>query len=312
MGHGGTAPAPAAAGRKLAGVPLLAGTPAAAEPPIGGIRLRDARHRVVRRGPRAVGPLPVGESPPPVVCYAVRASTESSRHGAARHRKPTGARQGSRAAIDAVRLRQAPRLQRRLHRAAARQRRRGDAGLAYRSGRRPRPAGAGQRAWAVRRHPAPHGRDAVVHPWPRPLPHRGSWPDRRRRRRDEATLRLLPQPGVADALPVGGSGRIPVSNPIDPNEADAAAPAQGADWKYWFTAFAPEDEEDAVWRTIGDWSRAHRGALRPNRGRIGPLQDGHTIGYRCLVRRKAPTPPLPPLPPENAHTKISGFPLPRE
>ena len=128
----------------------------------------------------------------------------------------------------------------------------------------------------------------------------------------EATLRLLPQPGVADALPVGGSGRIPVSNPIDPNEADAAAPAQGADWKYWFTAFAPEDEEDAVWRTIGDWSRAHRGALRPNRGRIGPLQDGHTIGYRCLVRRKAPTSPLPPLPPENAHTKISGFPLPRE
>ena len=108
----------------------------------------------------------------------------------------------------------------------------------------------------------------------------------------EATLRLAPQAGVADALPVGGSGRIPVSNPIDPNEADAAAPAQGVDRKYWFTAFAPVDEEDAVWRTIGEWSRAHRGALRPNRGGIGPLQDGHAIGYRCLVRRKAPTPPL--------------------
>ena len=108
----------------------------------------------------------------------------------------------------------------------------------------------------------------------------------------EATLRLLPRPGVADALPVGGSGRIPVSNPIDPDDADAAAPAQGIDWKYWFTAFAPVDEEDAVWRTIGEWSRAHRGALRPNAGEVDPLQDGYTVGYRCLVRRKAPTPPL--------------------
>ena len=108
----------------------------------------------------------------------------------------------------------------------------------------------------------------------------------------EATLRLVPQPGVDDALPVGSSGRIPVSNPFDPNESDAAAPAQGVDWTYWFTAFAPVDEEDAVWQAIGDWSRAHRDALRPTGGWIGPLQDDHPIGFRYLVRRKAPTPPL--------------------
>ena len=108
----------------------------------------------------------------------------------------------------------------------------------------------------------------------------------------EATLRLLPQPGVADALPVGSSGRVPVSNPIDPNETDAAAPAHGVDWTCWFTAFAPVHEEDAVWQAIGDWSRAHRDALRPTGGWIGPLQDDHPIGYRYLVRRKAPTPPL--------------------
>ena len=108
----------------------------------------------------------------------------------------------------------------------------------------------------------------------------------------EATLRLLPQPGVADALPVGSSGRIPVSNPLDPNESDAEAPAQGVDWTYWFTAFAPVDEEDAVWRAIGDWSRAHRDALRPTGGWTGPLRDDHPIGFRYLVRRKAPTPPL--------------------
>ena len=108
----------------------------------------------------------------------------------------------------------------------------------------------------------------------------------------EATLRLVPQPGVDDALPVGSAGRIPVSNPLDPNESDAAAPAQGVDWTYWFTAFAPVDEEDAVWQAIGDWSRAHRDALRPTGGWIGPLQDDHPIGFRYLVRRKAPTPPL--------------------
>ena len=108
----------------------------------------------------------------------------------------------------------------------------------------------------------------------------------------EATLRLLPQPGVADALPVGSSGRIPVSNPLDPNETDAAAPARGVDWTYWFTAFAPVLEEDAVWQAIGGWSRAHRGALRPTGGWTGPLQDDRPIGFRYLVRRKGLTPPL--------------------
>ncbi len=108
----------------------------------------------------------------------------------------------------------------------------------------------------------------------------------------EATLRLLPQPGMADALPVGSSGRIPVSNPLDPNETDAAAPAWGVDWTYWFTAFAPVHEEHAVWRAVGDWSRAHREALRPTGGWTGPLLDDRPIGFRYLVRRKGRTPPL--------------------
>ena len=108
----------------------------------------------------------------------------------------------------------------------------------------------------------------------------------------EATLRLLPQPGVADALPVGSSGRIPVSNPLNPDETDAVAPAQGVDWTYWFTAFAPVHEEDTVWQAIGAWSRAHRDALRPTGGWTGPLRDDQPIGFRYLVRRKGPTPPL--------------------
>ena len=108
----------------------------------------------------------------------------------------------------------------------------------------------------------------------------------------EVTLRLLPQPDSADRLPVGSSGRIPVSNPLDPNETDLLPPAQGIDWVYWFTALAPVVDEDAAWQVIGDWSDAHRDVLRPTGGWVGPLRDGAPIGFRYLVRRKAPTPPM--------------------
>lgn len=51
-------------------------------------------------------------------------------------------------------------------------------------------------------------------------------------------------------------------------------------------------EEDAVWKVVGDWSSEHRDALRPTGGWVGPLQDGAPIGFRYLVRRLAPTPPM--------------------
>ena len=108
----------------------------------------------------------------------------------------------------------------------------------------------------------------------------------------EATLRLLPQPGAADGLPVGSSGRIPVSNPLDRSETDALPPAYGVNWRYWFTALVPVDEEEAAWEVIGDWSRAHRNTLRPTEGWVGPLLNGAPIGFRYLVRRIAVTPPL--------------------
>ena len=108
----------------------------------------------------------------------------------------------------------------------------------------------------------------------------------------EVTLRLLPQPRAADDLPVGSAGRIPVLNPVNPNETDTLPPAQGIDWVYWFTALVPVVEEDAAWNVIGDWSGAHRDALRPTGGWVGPVQDGAPIGFRYLVRRKAPTPPM--------------------
>ncbi len=108
----------------------------------------------------------------------------------------------------------------------------------------------------------------------------------------EVTLRLLPQPGAADGLPVGSAGRIPVSNPVDPSETDALPPAQGIAWTYWFTALVPVDEEARAWEVVGDWTRAHRDALRPTGGWVGPRQDGAPIGFRYRVRRTAPTPPF--------------------
>ena len=108
----------------------------------------------------------------------------------------------------------------------------------------------------------------------------------------EATLRLLPQPGAADGLPVGSSGRIPVSNPRDSSETDRLPPTYGVSWTYWFTALVPVDEEEAAWQTIGDWSRTHRDTLRPTGGWVGPLLDDAPIGFRYLVRRIALTPPL--------------------
>ena len=108
----------------------------------------------------------------------------------------------------------------------------------------------------------------------------------------EVTLRTLARPGLIGDLPVGSSGRIPVSNPLDPNENDMLLSPKGVDWVYWFTALVPVAEEAAAWKVIGDWSSAHRDALRPTGGWVGPLQDGAPIGFRYLVRRKAPTPPM--------------------
>ena len=108
----------------------------------------------------------------------------------------------------------------------------------------------------------------------------------------EVTLHLLPQPDAADALPVGSAGRIPVSNPIDSRETDTLPPPGGLDWVYWFTALVPVAEEDAAWVVVRDWSDAHRAALRPVGGWVGLVRDGAPIGFRYLVRRKAPPPPL--------------------
>ena len=108
----------------------------------------------------------------------------------------------------------------------------------------------------------------------------------------EATLRVLRQSEAGGGLPVGASGRIPVSNPLNPNETDMPAPAEGIDWVYWFTALVPPAEEDAAWKAIGDWSSAHLDTLRPIGGWVGPRLDGAQIGFRYFVRRKAPTPPL--------------------
>ena len=108
----------------------------------------------------------------------------------------------------------------------------------------------------------------------------------------EVTLCLLPEPGAAGGLPTGG-GRIPVSNPVDPGETDSLPPAGGIDWRYWFSALVPVEEENAAWDLIGAWCRTHSGALRPVGGWVGP-RAGHAtpIGFRYLVRRKAPPPPL--------------------
>ncbi len=108
----------------------------------------------------------------------------------------------------------------------------------------------------------------------------------------EVTLNMQRNQNHGSDLPVGSSGRIPVSNPLNREETDTLPPATGIDWVYWFTALVPVAEEDAAWKVIGNWSRAHRDALRPTGGWVGPLQDDGPIGFRYLVLRKAPTPPM--------------------
>ncbi|MDE0334204.1 MAG: FAD-binding protein [Defluviicoccus sp.] len=108
----------------------------------------------------------------------------------------------------------------------------------------------------------------------------------------EVTLRIYRRPGEVADLPVGRSGRIPVSNPLNPNETDRLPPADGIDWVYWFTALVPPGEEEAAWKIVGNWSDEHRDTLRPTGGWVGPLQEGVPIGFRYLVRHKAPPPPM--------------------
>ena len=107
----------------------------------------------------------------------------------------------------------------------------------------------------------------------------------------EVTLRLLPESGAAGGLPAG-VGRIPVSNPVDPDETDSLPPTSGVDWRYWFSALVPVEEEDAAWKAIGMWWRTQAHVVRPVGGWVGPAGDEGPIGFRYLVRRKASTPPL--------------------
>lgn len=107
----------------------------------------------------------------------------------------------------------------------------------------------------------------------------------------ELKLRLLAPPD-ADATAAPAAGRIPVANPVTPGETDSPPPAGGCEWRYWFSAMVPVAEEDAAWRVIGNWWRAHADSVRPVGGWVGPVGDGEPIGFRYLVRRKAPTPPL--------------------
>ena len=108
----------------------------------------------------------------------------------------------------------------------------------------------------------------------------------------EIALRLLPQPGKDDGLPPGAAGRVPALNAVDPREADALPPAEGTDWRYWFSSMVPVEEEEDAWAVIGDWYDAHGGRLRPTPGWAGPVRGGERLGYRYLISRKAPTPPL--------------------
>ena len=108
----------------------------------------------------------------------------------------------------------------------------------------------------------------------------------------EVTLRLYRRSGAIDRLTCGDAGRIPVANPLNRQETDGMAPAHGIDWLYWFTALAPTTEENTAWTVIGEWTDRHRDVLYPTGGWVGPIRNGAPIGFRYLVRRMAPTPPL--------------------
>ena len=107
----------------------------------------------------------------------------------------------------------------------------------------------------------------------------------------EVKLRLQSGPGPVGVIPAD-AGFIPVSNPIEQGETNSLPPAGGSDWRYWFSALVPTEEEDAAWNVIETWWRAHDEAIRPVGGWIGPIGDETPIGFRYLVRRKASPPPL--------------------
>ena len=107
----------------------------------------------------------------------------------------------------------------------------------------------------------------------------------------EVKLLLLPGHGAIGRISPD-SGRIPVTNQVEPDETDSLPPAVGGDWRYWFSALVPVDEEDDAWNAIGTWRREHADALSPVGGWAGPVENGEPVGFRYLVRRKAPTPPL--------------------
>lgn len=108
----------------------------------------------------------------------------------------------------------------------------------------------------------------------------------------DVTLRLQAIPGEANKFAVGQSGNIPVSNPLTPSETNDLPGTDGVDWLYWFSAMVPVNEEDRFWALIGDWSIRHAATLEPTGGWVGPMLNETPIGFRYLVKRRAPVPPL--------------------
>lgn len=107
----------------------------------------------------------------------------------------------------------------------------------------------------------------------------------------EARLKLQPD-GDAPPLPLGAAGRIPRSNPLNRAETEAAPPAEGLRWLYWFSLLVPEPQEPDAWDRLGAWATRHRDTILPEGGWVGPSLDGRPIGFRYVVRARRFTPPL--------------------
>lgn len=108
----------------------------------------------------------------------------------------------------------------------------------------------------------------------------------------DVTLRLQDTPGGASQLTVGQTGRIPVTNPLNPSETNDLPGPDGIDWLYWFSAMVPVDEEERFWSEVAQWANRHSATLEPSGGWVGPSLNAEPIGFRYVVKRRAPVPPL--------------------